>query len=319
MQRYLIRRLLQFIPVLLMASILIFVIIRLIPGDPAMMRLGVEGTEEAVQRVREEMGLDKPMPIQYLVWLRDVARGDLGKSWRSGQSATFLIMRKLPATLWLGLGALLFGLFVALPAGIISAAKAHSNFDSALTVVALLGVSLPSFWLGIMLILIFAVSLGWLPSSGFVSPLTNPVEGVRRLIMPGLTLGVQFAAPLTRFVRSGMLEVLNEEYVRSARAKGLVERLVVLRHALPNALLSVVTVLGLQIGHMLGGAFVTESVFNWPGIGLLMLDAIKQRDYGIVQGIVMFVVLGFMVINLLTDILYAALDPRIRLGEGASA
>jgi len=158
-----------------------------------------------------------------------------------------------------------------------------------------------------------------LPVGGYVSPLEDPVEGLRRLIMPGLTLGVQFAAPLTRFVRSGMLEVLNEEYVRTARSKGLLERVVIMRHALPNAMLSVVTVLGLQIGRMLGGAFVTESVFTWPGIGLLMLSSIKQRDYGIVQGVVLFVVLGFMVVNLLTDILYAALDPRIRLGAGTGS
>jgi len=319
MQRYIIQRLLQFIPVLLMSSILIFVIMRLIPGDPAMLRLGVEGTPEAVERVREEMGLDKPMAVQYLYWLRDVARGDFGLSWRSGQSAMFLIGRKLPATLWLGSASLLLGLLVALPVGIISAAKAHTPIDSALTATALIGVSLPSFWFGIMLILVIAVHLRWLPPGGYVSPLEDPIEGLRRLILPAITLGVQFAAPLTRFVRSGMLDVLNEEYVRSARAKGLMENAVILRHALPNAMLSVVTVLGLQIGRMLGGAFVTESVFVWPGIGLLMLDSIKQRDYGIVQGVVLFVVLGFMVINLATDILYAALDPRIRLGEGTGS
>jgi len=318
MQRYIIQRLLQFIPVLLMASILIFVIMRLIPGDPAMLRLGVEGTEEAYQAVREEMGLDKPMYVQYVYWLRDVARGDFGLSWRSGQSAMFLIGKKLPATLWLGGASMFFGLIIAIPAGIISATKAHTPLDSTLTAAALLGISLPSFWFGIMLILVVGVYLGWLPVGGYVSPLEDPVEGLRRLIMPGLTLGVQFAAPLTRFVRSGMLEVLNEEYVRTARSKGLLESVVILRHALPNAMLSVVTVLGLQIGRMLGGAFVTESVFFWPGIGLLMLESIKQRDYGIVQGVVLFVVVGFMVMNLLTDILYAALDPRIRLGATSS-
>jgi peptide/nickel transport system permease protein len=187
------------------------------------------------------------------------------------------------------------------------------------TVTALLGVSMPSYWFGIMLILVVAVYLGWLPVGGYVSPLENPLEGLRRLILPGITLGVQFAAPLTRFVRSGMLEVLNEEYVRTARSKGLLEGVVIMRHALPNAMLSVVTILGLQIGGMLGGAFVTESVFFWPGVGLMMLESIKQRDYGIVQGIVLFIVLGFMVMNLLTDILYAALDPRIRLGAGTGS
>lgn len=319
MQRYIIQRVFQFIPVFFLASILIFVIIRLIPGDPAIMRLGVEGTAEAVEKVRQEMGLDQPMPVQYMLWIRDVFRGELGVSWRSGQSATFLIGRKLPATLWLGLSAMLFGLLIALPAGIISAAKAHSWVDSLLTGVALLGISMPSFWLGIMLIMIVALHFGLLPSSGYISPLEDPVAGIRRLILPAITLGVQFAAPLTRFVRSGMLEVLNEDYVRTAKAKGLRGGLVILRHALPNAMLSVITVLGLQIGGMLGGAFVTESVFNWPGVGLLMVDAIKQRDYGIVQGVVMFVVVSFMIINLVTDILYAALDPRIRLGGGSGA
>jgi peptide/nickel transport system permease protein len=320
MTRYIAQRLLQIIPVFFLSSILIFVVIRLIPGDPAQMRLGVEGSsKEALARVREEMGLDKPLAVQYLLWLRQVASGDFGLSWRSGASAAFLLSKKLPATLWLGFSALVVGLLISLPAGIISAAKVHTWVDSLLTGVALLGVSVPSFWLGIMLILIFAVSLGWLPASGYVSPTEDLVQGLTRLIMPALTLGVQVAAPLTRFVRSGMLEVMNEEYIRSARAKGLRERLVVVRHALPNALLSVVTVLGLQIGGMLGGQFVTESVFNWPGIGSMMLDAIRQRDYGIVQAVVMFVVVGFLLVNLITDILYAALDPRIRLGAGAGS
>jgi peptide/nickel transport system permease protein len=320
MTRYIAQRLLQIIPVFFLSSILIFLVIRMIPGDPAQMRLGVEGgNKEALARVRAEMGLDKPIAVQYLVWLRQVARGDFGLSWRSGASAAFLLSKKLPATLWLGAASLLLGLLIALPAGIISAAKVHTALDSLLTGVALLGVSVPSFWLGIMLILLFAVQLGWLPSSGYVSPLEDPVEALRRMILPAITLGVQMAAPLTRFVRSGMLEVMHEEYIRAARSRGLSERFVILRHALPNAMLSVVTVLGLQIGAMLGGQFVTESVFNWPGVGSMMLDAIRQRDYGIVQAVVMLVVVGFLVVNLLTDILYAALDPRIRLGAGTSS
>jgi peptide/nickel transport system permease protein len=320
MPRYIAQRLLQMIPVFILSSILIFVVIRLIPGDPAQMRLGVEGSSpDALKRVRAEMGLDRPLAVQYLLWMRQVASGDFGLSWRSGQSAAFLLSKKLPATLWLGACSMLIGLLISLPAGIISAAKVHSWLDSLLTGVALLGVSVPSFWLGIMMILLFAVQLGWLPSNGYVSPLQDPVQGLLRLLMPSITLGVQMAAPLTRFVRSGMLEVMNEEYVRSARAKGLREGRVILRHALPNAMLSVVTVLGLQIGAMLGGQFVTESVFNWPGVGFMMLDAIRQRDYGIVQAVVMLVVVGFLVVNLITDIIYAALDPRIRLGASTGS
>lgn len=320
MPRYIFQRLLQMIPVFLLSSILIFVIVRLIPGDPAQMRLGVEGSnKEALARVRAEMGLDKPLAVQYLVWMKQVAQGDFGLSWRSGQSAAFLLGKKLPATLWLGGCGLLLGLLISLPAGIISAARVHSWLDNLMTGFALLGVSVPSFWLGIMMVLLFAVQFGWLPSSGYISPLTDLRGGILRLIMPSITLGVQMAAPLTRFVRSGMLEVMNEEYVRSARAKGLRESRVILRHALPNAMLSVVTVLGLQIGAMLGGQFVTESVFNWPGVGSMMLDAIRQRDYGIVQAVVMLVVVGFLLVNLLTDIIYAALDPRIRLGAGSGS
>lgn len=319
MQRYVLQRLLQMIPVLFLSSVLIFTIMRLIPGDPAQMRLGVEGTPEAVAKVRHEMGLDRPLTVQYLYWLREVAQGDFGLSWRSGQSAAFLLGKKLPATLWLSFFSLVVGLLIAVPAGVISATRAHDWVDDLLTGFALFGVSVPSFWLGIMLILTFAVSLRWLPSSGYVSPLVDPVDGLRRLLMPSFTLGVQIAAPLTRFIRSGMLEVLNEEYVRSARAKGLQERFVILRHAMPNAMLSVVTVLGLQVGAMMGGQFVTESVFNWPGVGSMMLDAIRQRDYGIVQAVVMLVVVGFMLVNLATDVLYAVLDPRVRLGAGSGS
>ena len=314
MQRYIIQRLLQMIPVLILASMLIFAIVRLIPGDPASMRLGVEATQDALDRVRAEMGLDKPIAVQYLIWMGEVVQGDFGKSWRSGQTAIFLLGKKLPATLWLGFFSLAIGLLIALPAGIISAWKAHSWFDDLLTGAALLGVSIPSFWLGIMLILVFAVNMHLFPSSGYVSPIDDFGDGLRRLLLPSITLGVQFAAPLTRFVRSGMLEVMNEDYIRSARAKGLRERLVIMRHALPNSLLSVVTVLGLQVGHLLGGQFVTESVFNWPGVGSVMLDAIRQRDYGIVQAVVMLVS-SLHAVNLATDVLYAALARACGSGQ----
>jgi peptide/nickel transport system permease protein len=313
MQRYLVQRLLQMIIVLFLTSILIFIVIRLIPGDPAQMRLGVEATKEAVAHVRQEMGLDKPLIVQYFYWMGQIVHGDFGLSWRSGLSASFLLSKKLPATLWLSIFSLLIGLLIALPAGIISAIRPHTWVDELLTGFALFGVSVPSFWLGIMLILAFAVGLGWLPASGYVSPLVNPFEAARHLLLPAFVLGVQVGAPLTRFVRSGMLEVMNEDYVRTARSKGLRDRTVILGHALPNAMLSVVTVLGLEIGAMIGGQFVTESVFNFPGMGSMMLDAIRQRDYGIVQAVIMVVVLGFLVINLATDLLYAMLDPRVRL------
>ncbi|MCB0084713.1 MAG: ABC transporter permease, partial [Caldilineaceae bacterium] len=241
-----------------------------------------------------------------------VSRGDFGTSWRSHQSALSLIQRRFPATIWLTVSAIVIGLLISVPLGILSGVRPHSIAAHIATFFSLVGIAMPSFWLGLMLLLTFGVTLRWLPPSGYISPLVDPVMGVKFLLMPALTLGIALAAPLTRFIRSGMLDVMNADYIRTAHAKGLTDQLVILRHALKNAMLSVVTIFGVLLGSLLGGSIITESVFNWPGIGTLLLQAIQQRDYGIVQGVVLFISLIFMTVNLLVDITYAYLDPRIR-------
>lgn len=313
MQRYILRRIIQMVIVIFFFSMLVFTIIRMVPGDPATMMFPIdEMTPEAVAQVRHEMGLDKPIPVQYLAWLKEVSRGNFGVSWRSKQPAMKLIGERLPATLVLAGAAILVALLITVPLGIASGVRPHSLIDNLATAFSLAGIATPSFWLGLMLILLFAVTWRVLPASGYTPLSTDLTQGLRRLIMPALTLGVSYAAPLTRFLRTGLLDVMSADYIRTARAKGLRERRVVLGHALKNAMLTVVTVLGMQIGALIGGAIVTESVFAWPGIGRLLLDSIVKRDYGVLQGVVLFVCASYMIINLLVDILYAYLDPRIR-------
>jgi peptide/nickel transport system permease protein len=309
---YVIRRMLQTLVVLFLVSIAVFVIIRMVPGDPAVIMLGQEAPPGAADIVRHELGLDQPIPVQYAYWLRDVARGNFGVSWRSKQPAMSLIARRVPATVTLTLAATAIAVAIALPLGILSGTRPYSWLDNACTVFSLFGVAIPSFWLGLMLILLFSVSLGWLPPTGWVPPDEDLGESLRYLVMPAVTLGVGFAAPLTRFLRSGMLDVMGLDYMRTARAKGLPGRLLVSRHGLKNALLPVVTVFGLFFGGLLGGAVLTESVFSWPGLGRLLVDSIEVRDYGVVQGVVLFVTLLFALVNLAVDLSYAYLDPRIR-------
>jgi len=312
MRTYLLQRLAQLPPVLFFLSIIVFAIVRLIPGDPALIRLGDTATPEAVEQIRRDMGLDQPIPVQYALWLGNVARGDLGVSWVSKKPVTELILLKLPATLMLTLAALGIALLVAIPAGILAGSRPHSWVDNAATTLSLMGVAMPQFWLGIMLILVVAVQLRWLPPSGYVEPTRDLGASLQRLVLPALTLGLALAAPLSRFMRSGMLDVMNADFIRVARAKGLSERAVIMRHAVRNALLTVVTVFGLQFGALLGGTIIIEQVFNWPGIGLMVLTGINQRDYVIVQGVVLFVATGFVLVNLLVDVAYVYLDPRIR-------
>jgi peptide/nickel transport system permease protein len=313
MQRYILRRLLQTIPVLLLFSVVVFAVLRMVPGDPATAMLGLQATPEAVAQIRQEMGFDKPIIVQYGIWLGHVVRGDFGVSWSSKQPVLQLLKRRFEATLLLTLGATLVGLVISLPLGVLSGVRPHSAFDTLATSFSLLGVALPGFWLGLMLVLLFSVRIGWLPPSGYV-PLDESVgDSLKHLLLPAFTLGVGLAAPLARFVRSGMLDVMGADYIRTARAKGLPGQLVVRRHALRNGLLSVVTIFGLEFGSMLGGAVITESVFSWPGIGTLLLTAIKQRDYAMIQGAVLFISLVFIVVNLVVDLAYGVLDPRIRV------
>ena len=317
MQRYLVERLGQLFLVLLFLSAIVFMIVRLIPGDPAAVMLGTEATPQAMAQIRHEMGLDQPLVVQYVKWLRNVVAGNFGTSWVSRKPALQLILGALPVTLQLVGASFLVALVIAFPAGIFSALRPRSVIDQGATTFALLGVSLPSFWLGIMLILLFALAFRWLPPSGYTPVTSDPLGALRTTTLPAVTLGVALAAPLTRFLRSGMLDVLGLDYVRTARAKGLGERVVVTRHALSNALLSVVTVLGLQLGALLGGSIVIEQVFGWPGLGRLSLAAIQQRDYGVVQGVVLFVAAGFVLVNFAVDLVYLWLDPRIRYGTAS--
>ena len=316
MAYYLVNRIVQFVLVLFFLSVIVFTIVRLIPGDPAAVMLGTEATPQVLAQIRQEMGLDQPIPVQYVKWLENVLAGNFGTSWVSKQPALKLILGALPVTLQLVVAAFLVALVIAFPAGIFSAIRPRSWIDQGSTTFALLGISLPSFWLGIMLILLFSLELRWLPPSGYLSVRADPLGALRTSLLPAVTLGVALAAPLTRFLRSGMLDVLGLDSVRTARAKGLSEQRVVGRHALKNALLSVVTILGLQLGTLLGGSIVIEQVFGWPGIGRLSLAAIQQRDYGVVQGIVLFVAALFVLINFAVDLLYLYLDPRIRYRAG---
>jgi peptide/nickel transport system permease protein len=332
MLSYIIKRVLGVIPVLLCVSMLVFGFVRLIPGDPALVMLGERATPENVARVREQLGLNKPVYEQYLIFLGNALHGDLGRSILRQEPVTQEIIRRFPATIELALAALLFAIAVGIPAGVISAVRRGSWFDSSSMLVALTGVSMPIFWLGLMLIYLFAVVLHLLPTGGRLdagtqlAPITNLVlvdsllrgnmpvfiQGLRHLLLPALALGTIPMAIIARMTRSSMLEVLGQDYIRTAHAKGLMARTVVVRHALRNAWLPIITVVGLQVGLLLSGAILTETVFSWPGIGRWLVDAIFARDYPIVQGVTLIIALIFVVVNLSVDILYALVDPRIR-------
>lgn len=283
---------------------------RLTPGDPAVVRLGMEHTREQVLGERKALGLDKAIYVQYAIWVRNLVRGDLGVAFLNNQPVGPLIVEKFKRTIPLTLAALLIGVSVALPLGIIAGLRPFSWTDNAVTAISLFGVAAPSFWVGLMFILFFAVKLDWLPTSGYGPP--GQGFGFQYLILPATSLGIQVMGSLTRYMRSGMLDVMNTDYIRTARAKGLRSRSVVLRHALKNALLSVVTILALDFAGLLGGSIVTESVFRYPGMGLMLISAINGRDYHIVQAIVMLIAVTYVLVNLLADILYGFLDPRIR-------
>lgn len=310
MQRYIIRRFLQAGYIIFAMSVIIFTVLRLVPGDPAVVRLGMEATDEAIEQERRALGLDKPIFVQYFIWARNILRGDFGISWISHQPALGIVWEKFKRTVPLALASVCVGLFIAIPLGIISGIKPYSWIDNFATAFSLFGIAMPSFWTGMMLILIFAVQLKWFPTSGY----GPPGEGLqfKYLVLPSIALGIQLAAGLARFMRSGMLDVMNTDFIRTARAKGLPERLVIARHAIKNALLSVVTVFMLDFGALLGGAVVTEQVFRWPGVGLLLVTSINNRDYGVVQAAVLFIALIYVLANLLADLSYGFLDPRIR-------
>ena len=317
---------------LLGVSIIVFFMVRAIPGDPAQILLGQQATNEQVQQLRANMGLDKPVVVQYAVFLRDAVTGDLGDSIVTGRPVTTELLVRFPATLELTAFAMFIAIAVGVPVGVISAVRQYSLLDKLTSVLALTGISIPIFWLAMVLILIFGVRLELLPFPGRLSSgvsiqaftglvlvdslLTGNFgafwDGFKHLIMPALALGTIPMAVITRMTRSSMLEVMGEDYVRTARAKGVVPRRVVFKHALRNAMLPTITVIGLQVGLLMGGAIVTETIFSWPGVGQIAYESIYRRDYAMIQGVVLYAALLFVLVNLVVDVLYAVLDPRVR-------
>jgi peptide/nickel transport system permease protein len=315
--RLIVRRLLALIPVLLGIAVVTFLLIRLVPGDAVDIMLGEYNDPEVAARIRHFLGLDQPLHVQFVQWAGGLLRGDLGLSIRTGRPVATEILQRLPATLQLTMAALVLSLLIGIPFGVISATRRNTFVDFVGRVFALGGISMPHFWLGILLILLFAVTLRLLPSGGYRAPQQDLQQSLRYLIMPAVTLGYSMAAVTMRMTRSAMLEVMSLDHVRTARAKGLTEWLVVSRHVLRNALIPVVTVVGIQIGHLLGGTVVIEEVFSWPGIGSLVVRAILQRDYPVVQGVVMALAAFFVLTNLFVDLLYGFLDPRLRSWEAS--
>jgi peptide/nickel transport system permease protein len=312
MLTFLIRRIATIIPTLIFVSLLIFALQQLLPGDPAVVLAGEDRDPDVVAYLHEKLHLDEPFPVRYYYWISAVLHGDLGESLRLQRPVLALILEKLPVTLELASFAILIALAIGIPAGIISAVKRNTLWDYGANVIALWGLSTPNFWLGIMLILLFSVTLGWLPASGFVSPFENWRANVASLIMPAFVLGNAIAAVLMRHTRSAMLQVLSSDYVRTARAKGLPETGVVLKHALLNALIPVITLGALELGTLLSGAVLTEQVFTIPGFGKLIVDAVFNRDYAVVQGVVLFTATAYIVLNLVADVAYVVVNPRIR-------
>jgi ABC-type dipeptide/oligopeptide/nickel transport system permease component len=313
LQGYVVRRLLLAVPVLVGVSILVFAVMHLSPGDPAAIMLGAQATREDVERLHRDLGLDRALPVQYARWIGRVLQGDLGRSIPLGREVLPEVLIRFKATLILTAGALLVALVIGVPAGIVSATRQYTWLDRLSMGVAVTGVSLPVFWTGIMLIIVFSLTLRWLPSAGMFSPYGGGLGDLAwHLVLPAITLGTASAAALARMTRSAVLEIVRQDFVRSARAKGLDERAVVGRHVLKNALNPIVTVLGIQVGTLLGGAILTETVFSWPGLGSMMVRAIQARDYPLVQGGVLLIATTFVLVNLFVDLLYAWFDPRIR-------
>ena len=317
MARYLVWRGLSVIPTLVGITVLVFLVTYFIPGDPAQVMAGTEAPPEVVAGLRHQWGLDQPIYVRYGLWLANIARGNLGESYFSHQTVLRLVGRAFPVTFELAMLSLLIAVLIAVPAGIVSAVRPSSWFDLGATAVGFVGLSIPGFWLGIMLIYLFGVHLRWLPAGGFI-PLSQGVPAnLRSMILPAIALGTFASTQLMRYLRAGMLDVLNADYIRTARAKGLAAAMVLLRHAMRNALIPFMTVLGVQMGYLLGGTVITESVFALPGIGRLVLNAILNRDYQVAVGIILLIAGAFVLVNLVVDLLYPVIDPRVRLGQAA--
>ncbi len=312
MLSFLARRLAQLVPTLFFVSVLIFSLQHLLPGDPALVMAGEEKDPAVIAQIREHYRLDQPLPVQYVYWVKGVLTGDLGESLRNKMPVLALIAQKLPVTIQLASMAIIIALLIGVSAGIISAVKKGTAWDYGANLFALWGISTPNFWLGILLIFLFSIELGWLPASGYVSPSEDWRGSLATTIMPAFVLGNAIAAILMRHTRGAMLQVLESDYIRTARAKGLLERSVILKHALRNALTPVITLGALELGTLLSGAVLTEQIFSIPGFGKLIVDAVFNRDYAVVQGVVLVTATAYITLNLIADIAYILVNPRLR-------
>jgi ABC-type dipeptide/oligopeptide/nickel transport system permease component len=304
--------------VLLVSSIVVFSIVHLLPGDPAVALAGPDASPSVVDAVRHKLGLDESLPVQYVDWLGRVVRGDFGQSYVYHTSAAELIFSRLPASLVLAACALLLALVFAVPVGVLAAYRQGGLLDRLVSTVTSFMIATPNFWFGILVILLFAARLGWLPAGGYVSLAQDPAVAVQYLILPAAALALNGAATLARFTRSALLDVLNDDFIRTAKAKGAAPFRLVVRHGLRNSLVPLLTMIGIVFGHTIGGAVIIESVFAWPGIGRLLVQSIGSRDYSVIQGLLLILVLLFLLINLVVDMLYGVLDPRIRIDGRAS-
>jgi peptide/nickel transport system permease protein len=314
MTAYILRRLVMLVPVLIVVGVVVFGLVHLTPGDPAAVILGDRATPEDIARLRDQLGLNDPLPVQFVHWFGNVLRLDFGESIFLGEPVTQALLNRVQPTLLLTLYALSIQVLIGIPAGVLAAVRYNSPVDRALTVMAISGSAIPTFFLGILLILIFAVRLRWLPSGGYVPFGEDPVAHVKGMLMPAFALGFSAAGLLARLVRSSMLDVLREDYVRTAFAKGLPEQFVIVRHALRNALIPALTVIGISLGALLGGAVVTETVFTIPGMGRLVVQSIARRDYPVIQGAIIAIAMTYVLVNLVVDVLYVYVDPRVRIG-----
>lgn len=312
MLSFIARRLAIAIPTIFLVSVFVFFLQKLLPGDPALVLAGEERDPDTLAFIREKYHLNEPILVQYFYWVSGMLQGDFGISLRTNQPVLELIGEKLPVTIQLAVMAMFIAMIIGIPAGILSAVRKGTAVDYTANIVALSGLSIPNFWLGIMLIMLVSVHLGWLPASGYESPFVDPLRSLETMIMPAFVLGTALAATLMRHTRSAMLGVLRADYVRTARAKGLQEKVVVLKHAFRNALLPIVTLSALLFGELLAGAVLTEQIFTIPGFGKLIVDAVFTRDYAVVQGVVMCTAVGFILMNLVADVLYFLLNPRMR-------
>jgi peptide/nickel transport system permease protein len=315
---FILRRLALAVPVVILSSLVVFLLIQLIPGDPARVLAGPDASAEVVAAVREDMGLDQPLPVQYIIWAGRVLEGDLGRSFTSKVPVADLIRQRVGATVELALSGMLLALLIGIPTGIAAAVFGRGPADWIVTTFNAVVIAIPNFWFGILGIILFALVLGWLPPGGRENLLADPGAAIRFLALPAFTLALNQAAVISRFVKASMVDVMYDDYVRTARAKGLGESAVVRHHVLRNALIPVATVLGIQFGRLLSGTVIVESVFAWPGIGRLIVQAIGNRDYPVIQGTLLLLVMTFVLVNLLTDLAYGYLDPRIRYSVSRS-